>query len=411
MKLLRTLVILTVLGIVAQAQSSYYANYGFGVQSPSNSVRLIGMGMAGRAVCDSMSLNQSNPALWQGFGSTSLQGQLYSSTLSIPALNFKGGMANFSGFSFKLPVGKRTGFAIGLAPLTRMKSAVNFSDSLIFEDETLNYSSKVELVGGISELYLGTGYRISSCLAIGLKANIVFGNYVVRNHTELSNDLSPDGKNTESYYKRTIALNGDCIGFGILVNDPRQRYNLAATVEKGGQLKGWVTTDYYYGSDTTMRIQRIQYPIFITLGTQLPIAKNLAFSADFRYGIYSVDVFRDFYIFRQFSSDCRNSIAVGIGLEKSPHIALKNTLLQNLYYRCGVYYQTEPVYLHSGIREYGVTAGISLPYFNNLNRIDFALTYGLKKGFLSNAIGNEEIFSIHLGITTGEPWFRRYKRR
>ncbi|MCK9483017.1 MAG: hypothetical protein M0R34_01470 [Candidatus Marinimicrobia bacterium] len=411
MKSLRTIVVITALVISARAQTSYYASYGFGVQSPSNSVRLLGMGNAGTAVRDSMSLNQSNPALWEGFGSTSLQGQLYSSTLTIPTLDFKGGMANFSGFSFKMPVGKRSGFAIGLAPLTRMKSSVSFSDSLVFQGEQIDYSSEVELVGGISELYLGSGYRISKYLAIGLKANVIFGNYVVRNHTELSTELSPDGKNTESFYKRTTAVSGNCVSFGILLNDRDQRYNLSATVEKGSRLKGRVTTENYYGSDSTFQTGTIEYPTFITIGARLPIAKYLAFSGDLRYGIYNQDVFQNFYVFRQFSSDSRNSIAVGIGLEKAPRQALKNSFFQKLYYRCGAYYQTEPVYLNSGLREYGVTAGFSLPYFNNLNRIDFALTYGLKKGFLSNEIGNEEIFSIHLGITTGEPWFRRYKKR
>ncbi|HOG75859.1 MAG TPA: hypothetical protein PLQ47_06490, partial [Candidatus Marinimicrobia bacterium] len=177
----RTILFLLILSLNGWSQISYYANYGFGVESPANSVRILGMGRIGTAVRDSMSLNQSNPALWQGFGSTSLQGQMYTSALSIPDLDFKGRIVNFSGFSFKLPVGKRAGLAIGLAPLSRMKSSVSFADSLIFQDDKFEYNSVVELSGGISELYLGSGYRVSPNLAIGLRANFLFGNYVVRN--------------------------------------------------------------------------------------------------------------------------------------------------------------------------------------------------------------------------------------
>jgi hypothetical protein len=104
-------------------------------------------------------------------------------------------------------------------------------------------------------------------------------------------------------------------------------------------------------------------------------------------------------------------LALGVGLEKSARRALSGNLFQKISYRVGGYYQREAIYQDSGISEYGMTAGLSLPYFNNLNRIDLALTYGIRNGFLSDDIGNENIFSVHVGITTGEPWFRRYKRR
>lgn len=403
----RTILILAVVTLAGRAQVSNYANYGFGIQSPANSVRLIGMGNAGIAVRDSMSLNQANPALWQGFGSTSLQGQVYSSSLTVPELDYFGGIANFSGFSFKMPVGKRAGFAIGLAPLTRMKSSVDFADSLVFQGDQIDYTSKVELTGGLSELYIGGGYRISDWLAIGLKAKVLFGNYVVRNHTELVSD----DDDLNSYYKRTLSINGNQISGGILFTDPGRRFNLAATVDLGARLKSWTTVENSYGPDTTDRSGDIEYPTIITVGTSLQLAKFLALNADLRYGIYSEDVFRNFYVFQQFTSESRNSLAAGIGFEKSPRRTLTSTFLQKMYYRGGFYYQTEPVYQNSGISEYGLTAGISMPFFNNLNRIDLALTYGLRKGFLSGEIGNEEVFSMHLGVTTGEPWFRRYKRR
>ncbi|HPC35508.1 MAG TPA: hypothetical protein P5268_04335 [Candidatus Marinimicrobia bacterium] len=401
----RAILFLLVLSLNGWAQISYYANYGFGVESPANSVRILGMGRAGVAVRDSMSLNQSNPALWQGFGSTSLQGQMYASTLSIPELDFKGKMVNFSGFAFKLPVGRRVGLAIGLAPLTRMKSSVSFADSLIFQGDKFEYNSTVELSGGISELYLGTGYRVSPNLAVGLKAQLLFGNYVVRNHTEIDSD-----NDLESYYKRTIAVDGNRITIGLLLSDHSQRYNLAATIEKGNKFKSSTFIENNYGPDTTIKSDPINFPTIIKVGINLPVTKNLALNADMQYGIYEADLFQKFYIFQQFKSDSRNSFAVGVGLEKSPGQAFKNTFLQKLYYRGGAYYQTEPVYLNSGIREYGITAGISLPFFYNLNRMDFALTYGLKNGFLSDEIGNEKILNIHFCITTGEPWFRKYKK-
>jgi len=392
--------------LIVSAQTSSYSSYGFGTQSPSNSVRLQGMGNAGIAVSDSMSFNPSNPALWQGFGSTSLQGQLFTSNLTITELDYVGAIANFSGFSFKLPVGKRAGFAIGLAPLTRMKSTVNFTDSTSFDGGIINYTSKVELTGGLSEMYFGGGYRISNQISVGLKAQILFGNYVVRNHTELTSD----DNDLNSYYKRTISLNGNQISYGILYTDPHGRFNLAATIDQGARLKSWTTTENTYGPDTTRRTGNVYYPTIFTIGSRYLLANHLALNTDFRYGIYNKDTFKKFYVFEQFKSESKNSYAFNIGLEKLPQYGLSVKFLQTISYRCGFYYQTEPISLESGVNEYGFTSGISLPFLKNLNRIDLALTYGLRSGFLSDDIGKEKIVSLHVGVTTGEPWFRKYKR-
>ncbi len=401
------IVLVAISTLTGLAQTSSYSSYGFGTQAPANSVRLQGMGNSGIAVRDSMSLNQSNPALWQGFGSTSLQGQLYFSSLAITKQNYVGGISNFSGFSFKMPVGKRAGLAIGLAPLTRMKSSVDFADSLAFQGEQINYTSTVELNGGLSELFVGAGYRLSNWLSVGLKAKVIFGNYVVRNHTALVSD----DNEIDSYYKRSISINGNQISGGLLIIDPDGRYSLAAVVDMGTRLKSWTTTENSYGPDTTTRSGAIEFPTFITIGSNLQVARNVALNADFRYGIYGSSVFENFSVFPQFSTQSRNSLALGVGLEKSARRALSGNLFQKISYRVGGYYQREAIYQDSGISEYGMTAGLSLPYFNNLNRIDLALTYGIRNGFLSDDIGNENIFSVHVGITTGEPWFRRYKRR
>ncbi|MFH1213843.1 MAG: hypothetical protein V1681_07125 [Candidatus Neomarinimicrobiota bacterium] len=404
----RSLIIVAIFSLSGWAQISNYANYGFGIQSPSSSVRLLGMGNAGIAVRDSMSLNQSNPALWQGFGSTSLQGQMYSTTVSVSEQDFLGGNTHFSGFSFKMPAGKRMGLTIGLAPITRVHSKTAFSDSLNFQADDVYYTSEIELIGGLSELYLGGGYRISNCISVGLKTSFLFGNYVVRNHTEINSvtDL-------ESYYKRTLAIDGNKISLGVLFSDRGQRFNVAAVLDKSSQLKYWTKIENTYGPDTTRAAVKFDYPTNLTIGTSYKFAKTLAVNADLRLGFYDGEVFKKFYIFQQIDSlsDSRNTIGFSLGVEKSPRHSLMNSFLQNLYYRGGVYYQTEPVYRNSGIAEYGVSAGVSVPFFNNLNRIDLALTYGLREGFLKQNIGLEKIFSMHIGITTGEPWFRKYKRR
>ncbi|MCK4295777.1 MAG: hypothetical protein KAX28_03865, partial [Candidatus Marinimicrobia bacterium] len=77
----KLLALLILFSTVAFAQNSFYSSYGFGIESRSLPVRMIGMGNTGSAVEDSLSLNTLNPAFWNGFLSTSLQGQVESSFL------------------------------------------------------------------------------------------------------------------------------------------------------------------------------------------------------------------------------------------------------------------------------------------------------------------------------------------
>jgi exopolysaccharide biosynthesis protein len=76
-------------------------------------------------------------------------------------------------------------------------------------------------------LFVGAGYRLSNWLSVGLKAKVIFGNYVVRNHTALVSD----DNEIDSYYKRSISINGNQISGGLLIIDPDGRYSLAAVVE------------------------------------------------------------------------------------------------------------------------------------------------------------------------------------
>ena len=61
-------------------------------------------------------------------------------------------------------------------------------------------------------------------------------------------------------------------------------------------------------------------------------------------------------------------------------------------------------------KDLGGTIGIGLEYLGNAQSIDFAFIFGEKDSRL--IIGeNERYVSIHIGITTGEKWFMKRRRK
>jgi hypothetical protein len=61
-------------------------------------------------------------------------------------------------------------------------------------------------------------------------------------------------------------------------------------------------------------------------------------------------------------------------------------------------------------RDVGATFGIGLEYLSNTQSVDLALRLGKKKSRL--LIGEyEEYISFHIGITTGEKWFMKRRRK
>ncbi len=403
MRKLLTLLILS--STLAFAQNSFYSSYGFGIESLPLPVRMIGMGNTGNAVEDSLSLNTLNPAFWNGFLTTSLQGQVESSFLNVPDVPFNNMLSRFMGFSFKLPISKKIGVAFGVMPTTRVHAENAFVDSTAFSDSFVKYKYSVEALGGISEFFIGGGYRINPQWRIGIKMQLYFGNYVNKGSTDINNNGTVD-----SYYKRRMDVNGSQIGLGFAWVDKSGKICLSGYVNQSIKFKYNTEYDYFYGPDSTVGFKSLNYPSSYRIGISKKLPKNLAFNADFRFTKVSPSLFSNFYQFEKTSSN--NSYFIGVGLEKLPANNIReNKFLKRLFIRIGAYYKTEPFYyLQTVVEESGASFGIGVPFHKGFNRLDMALVASKRDGFLSEKIGSEKVISLHIGVTTGEIWFRKLKR-
>jgi len=384
-------------------QTSYYSSYGFGLSSPAVSARYLALGQTGIAIPDSISLNISNPALWDGFMTTSAQGQLGASTFSTSSGLPGATQSQFLGFSFKFPIGKDAGFAMGITPYSRMKGKLSISDSTEFYDSMVNYSSEVDVEGGISEFFLGGGYRVNPRLSLGLKTRLFFGSYLTR----MATDVDDDGS-VNSYYREYAVVKGSLLEFGAYWISQSRKLELGATYTQNLKFNYYQHFDYYFGNDTTMAAQSLKFPTTFQFGLRRKLGESLAFSADLAYSLVSSSLFNEFNIVN--TSSTQNPIYVGVGLERLPAGRMNASYWQKIALRTGAFYKTETVYQSDKLTETGVSFGIGVPFNHYSNRIDLAVVASIRDGFLSDTIGQEKLLSFYVSVTTGELWFKRFKR-
>ncbi|MBU1636001.1 hypothetical protein KJ762_16070, partial [bacterium] len=309
----------------------------------------------------------------------------------------------FLGFSFKFPIGKDAGFAMGITPYTRMKGEISITDSIESYDPKVYYSSEVDVEGGISEFFLGGGYRVSPRLSLGLKTRLFFGSYLTR----MATDVDDDGS-VNTYYREYAVVEGSQLELGAYWISQNQKLELGATYAQNLNFDYYRHFDYYFGDDTTMAVQSLKFPTTFQLGMRRKLGESLAFSADLAYSMVSSSLFEEFSVVN--TSSTQNPLYVGIGLEKQPASRINASYWQKIALRTGAFYQTEAVYQDGKLSETGISFGVGVPFNHYSNRIDLAVVASIRDGFLSGKIGKETLLSFYASVTTGELWFKRFKR-
>ena len=83
--------------------------------------------------------------------------------------------------------------------------------------------------------------------------------------------------------------------------------------------------------------------------------------------------------------------------------------MDNLNIRGGAYLK-ELDFTGGKLLDYGGTLGLGIEYLGNTQSIDLALRLGKKENIVLDG-KFEEYISFHIGITTGEKWFMKRRRK
>jgi len=420
----------TVLSVGAMAQatattSSPYSQYGLGTLNNGLLPQTRAMGSISTAInriSGYNTINIQNPASYSSINLTSIDIGLYGNVSTLKQGNVTGqsnGNFRLSHFNFAAPVSKRSALSFGLVPYSEL--GYNYRNSGKIDTNTVNYIYSGD--GGLSKAYAGYGFGIGRHLSFGGNVSYIFGNLRKFRSTELPNLVG--AINTRS--ERSNSVGGINFDYGTQVNfdfGETQHLIFGYSGSAGSSIKSEirnVVSQYLVSTDgidvnespaidtTSNQIisnGKIKLPLIHHFGVSFQRDGKFLIGADYSRGNWSS------LTIGGVNQGLQNSQTFNVGGQYTPNNNSLRNYLALVDYRLGARY--EKTYIrasNTNINEKAVSIGLGLPLPRNdgaFYKINLAGEYG-QRGTLSNNLIKENFFTIHVGFTLNDTWFRRYK--
>ena len=407
----------TLLVGTAFGESSLSAR-GYGLLRESSSARAAGMGGVALAVPDTLGLNLLFPALWQGSSTTrfSLHGGYISTTTSDRYGSDVSDVAELGGLAVTIPIRQDWFFGVTLTPYTRMDYRWETSESTDWSSTNEIYHGR----GGISQGLVGLSFPVGERNRFGVVGRALFGELEQKWSVSYT-DVEANTSNIEIKDR----LKG--IGWGLSWNwiAPRDE-----TI-----LRGWSVGAYLFGPAelnvvqhrliTSKRILSGRVVAIDTLeNAKNDLDENYDLPWDFGLGVsrsmgrHITAVEMAYHGWGQLSQpsemveQLRDAYRFSAGWEWDPEYRPFDVTWKALAYRAGAYWQQQYALSLTGhqTQQFGLTGGISIPYNNNLSRVNLALEIAWM-GSQDQDGASERMIRFTLGINHKEQWFIGRKER
>lgn len=385
--------------------SSPYSLFGLGVQNDTNIGITNSLGKSGIALTSENELNGINPAslasikLNNFFFDVGLKANYNSfgdksSSSSMPSFGF-------SNFSFGFPLSEKSGFSLSLIPFTEVGY---FFQGIV---ETIDGSGETFLSningnGGLNNVNLNYGRKLSKKLNLGLSAKYLFGTIEQKEIIIIGRDLlTIDDKN---YY------NGFNIGAG-LQYQVTSKLNFSSVINFTSSIKGAKdrsvqkniigTPPSSVEDSKNINIKGYKIPPEITFGVKYDF-KNYYFVSDYKKSFWNSIDQRD-NIGRYVDSN-----VFGFGIER--FTSADSHTKRTYRYRIGYNFDDGNLkVLNKKIATSSFTAGIGIPFGSDKKSfLNISYSYG-SKGFVSNTLVKENYQLFTFNFDFADNWFVKRK--
>ena len=296
---------------------------------------------------------------------------------------------NLNYFSFSFPIGPKRVLGFGLNP------AYIINNSKIIEEsnnvQNIQYSNTFNIYGGISKLFMQYSQKVNSNISLGLQYSFLFGNNIIENLILLN------GNNT-IYSNKSFKYSSS-----ELVSELRYllyKQEIVIRLEFYGKTKIKKIIDDYYQ-------ESISKPMLsaILLGFNKEISNKSGFIAEIQYREPFNTFNTDFDLFG-YRGPIIHSGHLGVYSKyQNPSIGFWNML--NI--SAGGYVK-QLNYNNNQLYDIGATVGLGIEYLMSSHSIDIAFKIGQKESLIL-LDRKESYIAIHIGMTTGEKWFMKTRRK
>ena len=400
----------SVIGAIADnGINSPYSRYGVGVLADQSLGTNRQMGGLGYALRSHRFVNLKNPA---SFSTADTLTMLFEAGFSMQNVNFKEGNkrinaknASFDYVAMQFRLCKGLGMSAGFLPY----SNVGYSFSTTSSQGTNEvHSETYNGTGGLYQPYIGLGWSPFSWFAAGVTGSYIYGDITHQVVSEFANST-----NRSKTYNAIIR--NYKVDFGVQFMSKlaaKHHLTLGATYSLGHDMnaKATLTETTSDATNETSIPSGFVLPNTYGGGFAYKYDDQWTIGADYTYEQWSAATFFDAI------STGTDRSKISIGVEYSPKELSKN-LLKMMNYRAGIHYAQPYTRIngHEGCDEYGISAGVSVPFYNNNNSYSHG-TLHISGQFIhlrprSAGLITENYLRINIGITFNESWFMKLRVR
>lgn len=404
------LTMFSVIGAMADnGINSPYSRYGVGVLADQSLGTNRQMGGLGYALRSHRFVNLKNPA---SFSTADTLTMLFEAGFSMQNVNFKEGNkrinaknASFDYVAMQFRLCKGLGMSAGFLPY----SNVGYSFSTTSSQGTNEvHSETYNGTGGLYQPYIGLGWSPFSWIAAGVTGSYIYGDITHQVVSEFANST-----NRSKTYNAIIRNYKVDFGVQFMAKMAAKHHlTLGATYSLGHDMnaKATLTETTSDATNETSIPSGFVLPNTYGGGFAYRYDDQWTIGADYTYEQWSAATFFDAI------STGTNRSKISIGVEYSPKELSKN-LLKMMNYRAGIHYAQPYTRINGreGCDEYGISAGVSVPFYNNNNSYSHG-TLHISGQFIhlrprSAGLITENYLRINIGITFNESWFMKLRVR
>ncbi|HAH54304.1 MAG TPA: hypothetical protein DCM02_03205 [Flavobacterium sp.] len=399
--LISSCLLLSIVAFSQEGTSSPYSFYGIGETRFNGNVESRSMGGISM-IPDSTRINFQNPA---GYGNL----RLTNFTIAASSSSIKqksqtsittAKRTTLDYLALAIPLGK-FGAGFGLIPY----SSVGYK----IEEKVTDITNRFSGTGGLSRVFLGTGYRILPNLSIGATAYYNFGKIQISS-LQIKSDVSSASRDLN-----VNDLNGVNFNLGLMYQHKMKDkltlfgslYYTPKSVLNSINVETIDVVDYNPNYTVTTQTD-LQMPQKWALG--LGIGDNKKWVVGAEITIQDAGKLYNIYNTKDNVSYSNNE-RYALGGYFTPSTKPFDSYLKKITYRAGFVYEKSGLIINSTeVNDIGMTLGFGLPISGSFSNLNLGFEFG-KKGTTSNDLVQENYLIINLGFSLNDKWFVKSKYR
>lgn len=419
-------------GYFLNAQSisnSPYATYGIGDVKYDNTIETASMGGISTAYISDFtsSFNFANPANNSNFELTSIKLEAtnennyfktnYNNTKSTKHSTY------LSNIALAFPLSPKVKMGLSYQPYS--SKSYDIKNRTVLEDDSY-YENRFKGSGTLNTAQVAVSYKIDQNFAVGLRANLYFGNlYDLNELVSYEKDGAPKADYINGYETKNSIKNFNFTlggSYQSLNTRTDKKLTIGATATFGNTSN--MTTDYtnstYIYADN---LQTSKAPNSISVIEQkstssknlLPLQASLGVGYGsenhwFVSGQLDYKKGEDISYFGK-TFDFQDTYRISAGGWYLPNYNNFRNYFSRVVYRYGAFYERGNLKIDgNSINKFGISAGVLLPFktssITRMSGLELGVEVG-KRGTLNNNLINQNFINLRVGFNFADRWFRK----